>query len=112
MPNLKIMPCRNLHNTLRDVYYWYCFHPLGERVNSDEKKLVSSQCPRYLTHDVDSPDCEWRGEIDRPKRIDMLGCLLLEELTIPAFGDYLQRVILSCRPVESVSECLVDDREP
>jgi hypothetical protein len=39
----------------------------------------------------------------------MLHSLLLKELTIPTFGDDLQRVILSCGPVKSLSECLVDD---
>jgi hypothetical protein len=34
----------------------------------------------------------------------MLHCLLLEELAIIALGDDLHRVILSCRPVETVPE--------
>jgi hypothetical protein len=42
----------------------------------------------------------------------MLRCLLLEELTILAFGDDLYRVILSCRPVESVPEGFAYDRAP
>jgi hypothetical protein len=42
----------------------------------------------------------------------MLHCLLLEELAILAFGDDLYHVILSCRPVEIVSECFAYDRAP
>jgi hypothetical protein len=40
----------------------------------------------------------------------MLRCLLLEELTIIALGDDLYHVILSCRLVESMAECLTYDR--
>jgi hypothetical protein len=46
------------------------------------------------------------------KRICMLHCLLLEELTILAFGDDLHRVILSCRPVETVYEGFAYVRAP
>jgi hypothetical protein len=42
----------------------------------------------------------------------MLCCLLLKELTVPAFGGDLDRVILSCGLVESMSECFTDDRTP
>jgi hypothetical protein len=42
----------------------------------------------------------------------MLCSLLLEELTIPTFGDYFHHIILSHRPVESVSERHADDRVP
>jgi hypothetical protein len=42
----------------------------------------------------------------------MLHCLLLEELTILAFGDDLHRVILSCRPIEIVHEGFAYDRAP
>jgi hypothetical protein len=45
-----------------------------------------------------------------PKRIYMLHCLLLKELTVLAFGDDLYRVILSCRPIEIVTECFAYDR--
>jgi hypothetical protein len=38
--------------------------------------------------------------------------LLLEKLTIPAFGDDLHRVILACGPVETMSEGFPDDRMP
>jgi hypothetical protein len=42
----------------------------------------------------------------------MLRCLLLEELTVLAFGDNLYRVILSCRPVKTVRESFAYDRAP
>jgi hypothetical protein len=42
----------------------------------------------------------------------MLCRLLLKELTVPAFGGDLDRVILSCGSVESMSECFTDDRTP
>jgi hypothetical protein len=42
----------------------------------------------------------------------MLGCLLLKELSVLAFGDDLHRVILSCRPVETVPEGFAYDRAP
>jgi hypothetical protein len=42
----------------------------------------------------------------------MLHCLLLEELTILAFGDDLHRIILSCRPVETMSKGFAYDRVP
>jgi hypothetical protein len=35
--------------------------------------------------------------------------LLLENLTIPALGDDLHRIVLSCGLVESMSECLSND---
>jgi hypothetical protein len=54
-------------------------------------------------------DCEWPGEIGRPKRIDMLCSLLLKKLAIPALGDDLHHVFLSCWPVESMSEGFADD---
>jgi hypothetical protein len=44
------------------------------------------------------------------KSICMLRCLLLEELAVHAFGDDLHRVILCCRPVETVSEGFAYDR--
>jgi hypothetical protein len=40
----------------------------------------------------------------------MLCNLLLEELTITAFGDDVHLIILSDGPVESMSECFTDDR--
>jgi hypothetical protein len=40
----------------------------------------------------------------------MLHRLLLEELTFPAFGDNLYRVILNCVPVETMSEYFAYDR--
>jgi hypothetical protein len=52
------------------------------------------------------------GEINRPKKIFMLHCLLLEEQAIPTFGDNLHHVILGCRPVETMSEGFLDDRTP
>jgi hypothetical protein len=42
--------------------------------------------------------------------ICMLRCLLLEELAVIALGDDLHRVILSCRAVEIMPECLAYDR--
>jgi hypothetical protein len=39
----------------------------------------------------------------------MLHSLLLKKLAVPALGDNLHRIILNCRPVESMSECLTDD---
>jgi hypothetical protein len=40
----------------------------------------------------------------------MLRYLLLEELTVLAFGGDLYHVILSCRPVETVPEGFAYDR--
>jgi hypothetical protein len=40
----------------------------------------------------------------------MICSLLLEELTIPALGDNFHRVIHSCRPIEFMFECFVNDR--
>jgi hypothetical protein len=34
----------------------------------------------------------------------MLRYLLLEELAIPAFGEDFHRVVLGCRPVETMSD--------
>ncbi len=42
----------------------------------------------------------------------MLYYLLLEELAVLAFGDDLHRVILSCRPVETMPEGFAYDRAP
>jgi hypothetical protein len=42
----------------------------------------------------------------------MLCSLLLEKLTILALGDYFHRVILTCRLVESISECFANDVVP
>jgi hypothetical protein len=70
---------------------------------------VTSWCPGQSTHDVDSPYCKGPREIDRPKRIYLLRCLLLEELAVIALGDDLYRVILSCRLVETVHEFFADD---
>jgi hypothetical protein len=42
----------------------------------------------------------------------MLCCLLLEELVVIALGDDLHHVILNCRPVETMAECLAYDRIP
>jgi hypothetical protein len=76
---------------------WFChIYSLGERVNYDEYESESSWCPTQNTHDVDSPYCKGPGDIDRPKRICMLCCLLLEELAVIALGDDLHHVILSC----------------
>jgi hypothetical protein len=93
-----------------DVYYWHSFYPLGECVDSDKQKPKPFWCPRQNAHDVDSLDCKRPGEIDRLKRIGMLCNLLLEELTITAFGDDVHLIILSDGPVEFMSECFTDDR--
>jgi hypothetical protein len=92
---------------LCDIYYWHCPYPLGECVNCDKEKLVSSRCPGLHSH---SSDCEWSREINWPKRIDMLYSLLLEDLTIHTLGYYFHRVILSRRPLEYMPKCFVDDR--
>jgi hypothetical protein len=42
----------------------------------------------------------------------MLCCLLLEELAVLALGDDLHHIILSCRPVETMSEGFACDRAP
>jgi hypothetical protein len=42
----------------------------------------------------------------------MLRCLLLKELAVIALGDDLHHVILSYRPVETMTECLTYDRTP
>jgi hypothetical protein len=39
----------------------------------------------------------------------MLHSLLLKELSVPALGDDLHHVILSCRPAEFVFEGFVND---
>jgi hypothetical protein len=39
----------------------------------------------------------------------MFGSLLLKELAVPALGDDLHHVILSCRPVEFMPEGFADD---
>jgi hypothetical protein len=40
----------------------------------------------------------------------MLHCLLLEELAVMTLGDDLHRIILRCRSVKTVPECLAYDR--
>jgi hypothetical protein len=60
--------------------------------------------------DADSLDYKWPGEINRPKRICMFHCLLLEDLAVLAFGDDLHHIILSCRPVETMPEGFAYDR--
>jgi hypothetical protein len=94
---------------LCDIYYWHGFHPLDEHVDSDEQKPEPFWCRGKDAHDVDSPNCEWLGEINGPKRIVMIHCLLLKELTILALGDGLHRIVLSRVPVESMSKCFADD---
>jgi hypothetical protein len=55
-------------------------------------------------------NCKGLGEIDRPKRISILRCLLLEELTIFTLGDDFHHVILNRGPVETMPESLAYDR--
>jgi hypothetical protein len=45
-------------------------------------------------------------------RISMLRGLLLEEQTVFTVGNDFHRVVLSCQPIESVSECFSNDRAP
>jgi hypothetical protein len=97
---------------LCNVDYRHCLHPLGEDVDSYEEKPETSRGPRQHTHDVDSPNCEGSREIDGPEGVGVFCSLLLEEFAFFALGDYFHRVIHSCRPIESVLECLVDDRVP
>jgi hypothetical protein len=40
----------------------------------------------------------------------MLHYLLLKKLAVFALGDDVHHIILSCRPVETMSECLAYDR--
>jgi hypothetical protein len=68
-----------------------------------DKPLISEV---VLSH----PYCKGSGEINRLKRICMLHCLLLKELTVIALGDDLNSVIISCRLVETVPECLAYDK--
>jgi hypothetical protein len=42
----------------------------------------------------------------------VLRSLLLKKLAIPTFGDDLYRVILGCKPVETMSEDFHDDGMP
>jgi hypothetical protein len=50
--------------------------------------------PSTGAHNVNSLDCKGPGDINRPKRIDMLHCLLLKELTVfTPFYDF-HRIIL------------------
>jgi hypothetical protein len=42
----------------------------------------------------------------------MLHCLFLKELAISTFGDDFHRVVLGCKPVETMSEGFPDDRTP
>jgi hypothetical protein len=95
---------------LCDVYHWHIFHPLGESVNRDEQESETPWCPGQDAHDVDSPYYKESREINKPKRICMLRCLLLEELAVLAFGDDVHHVILGCRPVEIMPEGLANDR--
>jgi hypothetical protein len=97
--------CRNL-----TVASYVMFTTGIASVHSDKEKFESSQCPGQDAHDVNSPDCEWSGEIDRLKRVSMLHSLLLKEPAVPALGDDLHRVIISCGAVETMSECFFYDR--
>jgi hypothetical protein len=92
------------------IYCWHDLHPFSERVNSDEQISKITWSPGQDAHDVDSPDCEWSGDINRSKRISMLHCLLLKELAISAFLHDFHCVILCSRPVKSVPEGFTDDR--
>jgi hypothetical protein len=42
----------------------------------------------------------------------MLRCLLLKELAILTFGDDFHRVVLGCKPVETMSKGFPDDWTP
>jgi hypothetical protein len=39
----------------------------------------------------------------------MLRSLLMKKPVVPALSDGLDRVIVSCRPIESMFECFADD---
>jgi hypothetical protein len=91
------------------IYYWHDFHPFSKRVNSDEQISETTWCPRQDVHDVDSLDCKRPGDINRPKRIDMLHHLLLKELAISTFLYDFHCVILRRGPVKSMLERFTDD---
>jgi hypothetical protein len=42
----------------------------------------------------------------------MLRGLLLEELAVFTLGDDFYRVVLGCRPIETVPECFFNNRAP
>jgi hypothetical protein len=105
---LQELDCR----LLGYIYCWHNFHPFSECVNSDEQISETTRRPRQDAHDVDSPDCERPGDINRLKRISMLRHLLLVEQAIFAFFHDFHCVILRNRPVKSVPEGFTDDRAP
>jgi hypothetical protein len=94
------------------IYCWHDFHPFSERVNSNEQISETTWCTRQGAHNIDSPDCKRPGDINRPKRIDMLCHLLLKELAISAFLYDFHYIILRGRPVKSMSARFIDDRAP
>jgi hypothetical protein len=67
------------------IYCWHGFHLFSECVNHEKQISKTAWSPGQDAHDVDSPDCKKPGDINRPKRIGMLRCLLLKELAISAF---------------------------
>jgi hypothetical protein len=86
------------------IYHQGCLHPLSECINADEQEPETSWSPWKNTNEVYTPYCKRPGEIDWSKRVCMLHSLLLVELTLFTLGDDFHRIILSCRPVESVPE--------
>jgi hypothetical protein len=88
------------------------FHPFSERVNSDEQLSETTWSLGQDAHDVNSPDCKRLEDINRPKRIDMLRRLLLEELAISAFLHDFHCIIHRGRPVKSVPKGFTNDRAP
>jgi hypothetical protein len=97
-------------NLLGYIFYWHDFHLFSERVDSNEQISETTRSPRQDAHDVDSPDCERPGDINRPKRISMLHRLLLVELAISVFLHDFHCIILHNRPVKSVPEGFTNER--
>jgi hypothetical protein len=91
---------------------WHGFHSLGEHVDFNEQISETTWCPGQDVHDVDSPDYKGTGDIDRPKKVDMLHCLLLEELAISALLYDFHSIILCRGPIKSMPERFPDDRAP
>jgi hypothetical protein len=97
---------------LHNIDHWHHLRPLGECVDRDEQESETSWCLRQDAHDIDFSDYEEPGEINMSKRICVLCCSLLEELIVLALGDDLHRIILSCRPGQTMPKSCAYDRAP